>query len=146
MARKLTQQEFETKVKLNTNDMYEVISTYEGKRKPIVLICKLHKTVFSMGAECFMRGKDVRGHCPECLQERNQIKLTCAYCQKEFYRPISYTKNSRSGLYFCCREHKDLAQRIDFGLQEIQPAHYNSDKEYRSMAFRNYTHSCAICN
>ena len=53
--------------------------------------------------------------------------------------------NSKSGIYFCCREHKDLAQRIDFGLKEIQPNHYGNAVEninnYRKNAFRYYSHN-----
>ena len=56
--------------------------------------------------------------------------------------------NSRSGLYFCCREHKDLAQRLDSGLEfeALRPEHYGTiSKNYRDVAFRLYPHQCAIC-
>lgn len=75
------------------------------------------------------------------------VQVSCAYCFKEFKTPEYKLKRSRSRLYFCCRNHKDLAQRIEFGLKAIHPAHYaNGDKTYRTIAFRNYQHKCADCN
>jgi ribosomal protein S27E len=64
-----------------------------------------------------MRGtKDVRGKCPICAKEEKDFKLsetrtevTCAFCGIKFLKPNSKLANSRSGLYFCCREHKDAA-------------------------------------
>lgn len=95
--------------------------------------------------------------CPLCQQEakdnklkKTRILVTCAYCGKEFYKTKSKLDNSKSGLYFCCREHKDLAQRIEFGLKEIQPNHYGNNIEsiytYRKNAFKYYPHKCAVCD
>ena len=43
-----------------------------------------------------------------------------------------------------------MAQRIDFGLKEIQPNHYGNAVEnihnYRKNAFRYYPHKCAVCD
>mgnify|MGYP000573686414 CR=1 FL=1 len=72
--------------------------------------------------------------------------LVCAYCTRPFYRSISKQKYSRSGLHFCSREHKDLAQRIG-GVKEIQPSHYSdSPKSYRTVAFRCHLKQCSRCN
>ena len=66
-------------------------------------------------ADCFMRGKnDIRSRCPECSailrhEKSNSVKCTCAYCGKLFYKSKSKISQSKSGLLFCCREHKDLA-------------------------------------
>ena len=103
-----------------------------------------------------MRGpNDVRGRCPKCLEEiamktRIRKKAKCAYCGIEFERPLSKLENSKSGLYFCCREHKDLAQRIASGKQfdGMRPNHYGSidnGSGYRTVAFRTYPHKCAVC-
>ena len=81
------------------------------------------------------------------LEKRTLVN--CAYCGKNFYKANSKLDNSRSGIYFCCREHKDLAQRIDSGsdFNSIRPTHYGTtSKNYRDIAFRNYPHKCAICN
>ena len=77
------------------------------------------------------------------------------YCHKKFLRPISKVGNSKSGLYFCCREHKDLAQRLSGGEQysDIRPEHYSivtNEREgtihtYRTLAFQMYKNECAVC-
>lgn len=70
-------------------------------------------------------------------------KFICSYCNIEFLR---YKKNfSKSGFYFCCRKHKDLAQRIG-GIKEIQPSHYKDGSfNYRDIAFRNFDKKCNKC-
>jgi len=79
--------------------------------------------------------------------EKNLPNVACSYCNENFYLNNSKKKSSKSGLYFCCREHKDLAQRIEFGLKEIQPQHYlDGVNVYRELAFRHYPHQCAKCN
>lgn len=102
-----------------------------------------------------MRGpKDIRGGCPECLKAsttKNQIEVECAYCGKKFFKSPSKINNSKSGLHFCCREHKDLAQRIDSGdkFDSIRPSHYgninNIKTEYRAYALKYYGEKCSVC-
>lgn len=72
----------------------------------------------------------------------------CDYCGKEFYRTKSKESNSKSGLHFCCREHKDLAQRLDSGKEFdcMRPNHYGQGVNYRSLALDRQDHKCAICN
>ena len=158
MPKKLTQQEFEQRVFDSVGDNYQVISEYQGKTKPITLKCKKHNISFTSSAECFMRGKrDVRSSCPVCAEEAkeerfkdNRVEVICAYCNKKFFKQKSKLDGSRSGLYFCCREHKDLAQKISSGLifDAIRPEHYgdlSNSKNYREKALRSYEHKCAIC-
>lgn len=81
-------------------------------------------------------------------KEKN-ANVFCAYCKKPFYKRPSTLVNSKSGLYFCCREHKDISQRIG-GIEEIQPDHYgtigNTHKaRYRDIAFRDKEKECEIC-
>ena len=66
---------------------------------------------------------------------------TCAFCGLTFYRA---KLQSKSGLTFCCREHKDLAQRHG-GIKEIQPAHYQG-KSYRDLALRTLPLCCNRCS
>lgn len=77
--------------------------------------------------------------------------VICAYCDIPFYKRQSALKNSKSGLYFCCREHKDLSQRIG-GIPEIQPPHYGTSgvngasvNTYRALAFKSFPHKCLLC-
>lgn len=157
MAKKLTQEEFEQRIYGCVGDLYKVISQYNGKTNPVTFHCNKHNIDFQATAECFMRGPEkVRCSCPQCAEEKKTTRLAqsrtmvkCAYCGKEFYRANSKLDNSKSGLYFCCREHKDLAQKITFGLEEIWPSHYDEDSNakssYRKRALQNYPCKCAVC-
>lgn len=72
---------------------------------------------------------------------------TCAWCFKPFYRKPSKAP-SKSGLYFCCRKHKDMAQRME-GLEDLQPEHYGtglSSRSYRYKALERYGHCCNRCH
>ena len=77
------------------------------------------------------------------VKEPNVI---CSYCSIPIYKPQARIKNSKTGVFFCCREHKDLAQRLG-GVAAIQPAHYGTAKvpEYRKKAFAAYPHKCSEC-
>jgi 5-methylcytosine-specific restriction endonuclease McrA len=73
----------------------------------------------------------------------------CALCSQMFYRPASKRIRSKSGLHFCCRAHKDRAQRIG-GIEEIMPPHYgtasnDASSQYRKVAFDTYLAECADC-
>jgi len=63
--------------------------------------------------------------------------VKCAHCEKLFYLCESKQACSKSGLFFCCREHKDAAQRIG-GITEIMPPHYGTgspENTYRNKVF-----------
>lgn len=79
-------------------------------------------------------------------KKKNQPNCVCAYCSKPFYKSKSKQSKSRSGLFFCCREHKNLAQRIG-GIREIMPAHYGTSFpiDYRSTALRELPNKCNRC-
>ena len=78
---------------------------------------------------------------------KNKPNVECCYCKKMFYKNSSKQSRSRSGLYFCCREHKDLAQTLQFGLKEIQPTHFGTgESNYREIAFRIKPKICELCN
>lgn len=80
-------------------------------------------------------------------KHRKQPKqnTVCAWCDESFYRSKSSLQNSKSGLYFCSREHKDLAQRID-GLAGFQPDHYGTTAtKYRDTALRLLPNECRVC-
>ena len=118
--------------------------------------CNIHDIDFSVTAECFMRGKnDIRCSCKKCHDDatnerfkENREEIECAYCGKRLIKSKSKLLCSKTGLYFCCREHKDLAQRIESGerFNELRPLHYGEVySNYRLLAFRNYPHECAVC-
>jgi hypothetical protein len=77
---------------------------------------------------------------------KNQPNVECSYCKKMFYKNKSKQKISKSGMFFCCREHKDLAQTLQFGLKEIQPIHFGTgESSYREIAFRLKPKICERC-
>lgn len=83
--------------------------------------------------------------CGRHIKRQKPDNLICALCHKSFYRKISSHKESKSGLYFCCRNHKDQAQRIG-GIEAIQPDHYGTTlADYREIAFRHYPKICNRC-
>lgn len=76
-----------------------------------------------------------------------ESNVECAYCQILFHKSESSKAQSKSKLYFCRREHKDLAQRLN-GIKTIHPIHYNpkNPHDYRQIAFSSLPHKCNNCN
>ena len=77
-------------------------------------------------------------------------KVECAHCGFKFYKTKSKSLKSKSGLYFCCNEHKNISQRIG-GIKEILPAHYGTAKTdnpyyYRNVAFSSKPKICERCD
>ena len=72
-----------------------------------------------------------------CSSKYAQSKITlennvrCNLCGKEFHMSPSKQTNSKSGLYYCCREHKDLFQ--------------TGSNKYRAKAFRELPNECSEC-
>lgn len=96
-------------------------------------------------------GRSVSNYCcRQCsLNARHLAKSTsllCCLCGKEFREKNSKLAN-KSGFHFCCREHKDIGQRIENGLTQMWPDHYGSDTggNYRDIALRNYPNKCNRC-
>ena len=73
-----------------------------------------------------------------------RTSVVCAHCGITFTKANSRLANSRSGLYFCCREHKDIGQKY---IKEIQPEHYGTagPRNYRRKALTHYKHECNNC-
>lgn len=98
------------------------------------------------------------GRAPVCcshscsyLKKQKRTLVSCAFCQEEF-SITSYRKSrSKSGLYFCSREHKDTAQRLESGteFESLRPDHYGlgaHNSTYRTIAFRNHPKECNRCS
>ncbi len=74
--------------------------------------------------------------------------VICAYCNQPFYKNESKKKNSKHGIYFCSRKHKDKGQGLEFGISKIHPPHYGDGhgiRNYRSKALKNYPNECNRC-
>lgn len=109
--------------------------------------CKHCNTKFSASLKEHNRGN--ANFCSLSCSSKHKAKqkqpnAICAYCNLEFYKSPSKL-NTKNNLHFCCREHKDLAQRLD-GIKEIHPSHYGTGKtRYRNIAFQNHPHKCNRC-
>lgn len=147
-----TEQEIRDKVFVNSLQTCEYISGYTNSHSVIKVRCLIHGIEFETKYENIKRDNRKHHICPICKKEdlkkvSTKIKCECAYCHKIFFREPSKLNNSKSGLVFCCREHKDLAQQIDSGNQfdNIRPSHYHNGENYRQRAFRKYQPECSVC-
>ncbi len=80
-------------------------------------------------------------------RQQVQPNSICALptCGAPFYRAPSKKMKSKSGLLFCSKSHKDIAQEIG-GLKQIHPSHYkDGGGRYRGIAFRAHPHECNRC-
>ena len=154
---KLTLKDISNKVYENSLETCEYISGYVDKTSTITVKCLIHNYEFQTKFENVRNNQRKHHHiCPLCkkqdLEDKSvKIEYECAYCRQKFMRVPSKlsSERSKSGLFFCCREHKDLAQRIESGLEfeKIRPSHYGTtEKDYRAKAFRFYENKCAVCS
>lgn len=106
-----------------------------------ILICKNCKKEVLIEKRELNRGqKYCSRECSSIDKNRriSSIKIPnvkCSNCNKDFYKNDSKKKLSKSGLFFCCRKCKDIAQRIG-GIEEIQPFHYGDTTNYREVVKR----------
>lgn len=112
---------------------------------------KIKQNCLICDTEFLARPTDVRrGHgkycsisCSNSARRRDPVpNVVCACCNKEFHLSQSKQDQSKSGLFFCCREHKDRSQRIG-GIKAIQPDHYGTG--YKALAWNNFPHNCNRC-
>ena len=155
----MTFEEIDAKVYENSLNTCHYVSGYVNKKSKILCRCEIHNLEFESQYENFARGDRKHHVCPECkandliirynTNNSGSVEVECAYCKKKFRKAKSKLAKSRSGLYFCCREHKDLAQRLDSGdeFKAIRPEHYGKTviKRYRETAFKKYPHKCLVC-
>ena len=144
------------KIWRTSNHRFQLKSEYRGRNYPVTLFCVIHNLEFTASGDAASRDP-IRCNCPQCSKELKDKKyqdsrttVVCDYCGKSFTIANSKLSNSKSGLHFCCREHKDLAQRIESGnkFNAIRPEHYsenNAQTNYRQIAFQNYPHKCSVC-
>ena len=78
-------------------------------------------------------------------EDKVRLKVNCAHCGILFSIKPSKSNGSKSGLHFCSREHKDLAQSY---MKEIQPDHYGTgsgETSYRKKALKLLPNICFSC-
>ncbi len=124
--------------------LYEKIDIEYGTRKRVFNYYKCDQcSIEYKKQKRLAEGAKMEHYCSSsCYYENNSSKVTvnCAHCGVSFKKQKS--KETKSGLHFCCREHKDLAQSY---MKEIQPSHYGTGSNYRAKAFKAYGKICSMC-
>lgn len=145
---RLTNEELEKRVYENSLQTCHYIDGYENRYSDIQVRCEIHDYVFTTRYENV--GRSTRKHhiCPKCQEEdrnKNKVEVKCDYCGKIFHKQASDVGRFN----FCCRECKNLAQRISSGNQfnNMRPNHYKEGVylDYRKLALQEYAHKCAVC-
>jgi len=73
------------------------------------------------------------------------LNAECGLCGVKFHMPAGRVKLMAGKLKYCCRQHKDQAQRLNSGVNAARPPHYGNGKSnYREMAWKEYDKKC-IC-
>lgn len=84
--------------------------------------------------KCSNKSRDLKSEC------------VCSTCEKVFNKKQSQIKQVKHGFYFCSRACKDLAQRMESGIDAIKPIHYDQGQSvYRKRALRFYGEKCQEC-
>jgi 5-methylcytosine-specific restriction endonuclease McrA len=135
MPKKMSQEEFQQRIKEYTNDSVIVISEYQNKRTKVKIKCKTCGYEWEI-SPCSIMPSNIKQHsfqgCPECKYEY----LICSYCGKQIRR-LKSEIISKSGFNYCSKEcgnrHKSSLIKKADGVA------------YRRNAFEHYEHKCAIC-
>lgn len=115
--------------------------------KDTIIACQFCQKEFLADKREINRGnaKFCSRSCSSKRKKPQSPNTYCSYCGQVFYRNASKKKQGKNGIFFCCRLHKDLAQRIG-GIKDIQPSHYgNNSSNYRAIAGRNFPQECSEC-
>lgn len=152
---KLTIEDIKNRVFQNSLQTCIYLDGYKNSLSQIKVKCLKHDYEFFTNWENVRRNNRAHYICPICIEEAREerysdtkVLIECAYCHKTFSKSKSRLV-SKSGLYFCCRQHKDLAQRLNSGnkFNSLRPNHYgvSGTTNYRKNALSNYPNECAIC-
>lgn len=137
MPKKITQQEFEQRVKEYTNDTVDVIGLYKNKRTHVLVQCKKCQAQWDMSPTSIMpsaMNKNSFNGCSNCRYEERE----CGFCKKIFKRLKSENNKSKSGIVFCSQE---CGNRYKNQIRKKA----DNASDYRRTAFENYEHKCSIC-
>ena len=135
MPKKMTQEEFEARVKQYTEDSVEVVSEYVNKNTKVKIKCKKCGFIWEISPLSFMPSSTKNYNfigCPEC----KYTECVCEECGKKFKRLKSViNKNNHN---FCSKE---CGNRY----KNKQVIDTENSLNYRRNAFLAYPHECAIC-
>lgn len=125
---------------------YIISTKYDGaNRKCYPKLCDCCNKYFYIPKHRHTTTKFCSKTCRDNFKKSKRIEVKCAWCNATLFFSSSKLKYTKSGLKFCNRECKELAQRIG-GIQAIHPSHYGkTDNNYRRLAFDNLPNVCNRC-
>ncbi len=139
MPRRMTQEEFEQRVKDYTNDSVQVISQYVNKKTKVKVKCKTCGFEWEISPASLMPSTTDRYSfqgCPEC----KYTTFNCAYCGKTVRRLKSDLLKGE--YHYCSRE---CGNRHKNELRALGGEWDNAKSSYRIRAFNVYPHKCMVC-
>ena len=143
MPKKLTQEEFEQRLKKYTNNTVELITPYINRRTKVIIKCKFcgYEWEKSPQGLCPSERSHFEG-CPQCKKENSYIEYKCDYCKNIFKRKKSNFKETESGFHYCSKEcgnrHKNQIRK--------EKGEWDNSLNYRLKAFEKYPHECLCCH
>ena len=135
MPKRMTQEEFEARVKEYTHDSVEVISPYINKRTHVKIKCKTCGYEWQI-SPCSLMPSTTKTYnfigCPEC----KYTECICDECGKKFKRLKSIV--NKTELHFCSKECGNrYKNKLILNTQD--------SADYRRNAFLAYPRKCAVC-
>ena len=118
------------------------------KRKAEKHNCEYCKNEFLRRKKANTLRKYCSRKCSE-LNRRKRITVKCTNCGNSIEKKISQLKNAKHGFYFCNRECKEEAQKIDGKCPEIRPDHYGTgtgEHHYRESMEEEIKLGCVDCS
>lgn len=129
-----------------------IIESDGYERKAVELVCAFCGKTFlrreSQYKIAIAKGKDTFFCSPTCSNKSRikRVEVSCTMCGKNFEVTPKRLKASKSGYLFCSYECLNKGQRVESGLTDMHPQHYNrGHSTYRDRAFRIYPHECELC-
>lgn len=142
MGKALTRQEVIQRINQSFLQKVELVGEYKNRRTPVRLHCLECNYEWEANPQTFLytNGKSQNHLCPNCGKMQKQ-KVVCAWCGSEIERTPSQIEKSKTGFFYCCREHGNLHKNF----LRREAGEWADSNNYRLKAFEVYDHKCAIC-
>lgn len=142
MGKALTREEVIKRLNNNFLQKVELVSKYKNRRTPITLRCLEcgYEWEANPGTVLYNDKRGPNHHCPNC-GNKHRAKVKCAWCQKEIERTPSQIAKNQTGYFYCCKQHGNLHKNF----LRANSGEWDSSRNYRLKAFREYPHKCFIC-
>lgn len=74
-----------------------------------------------------------------------KVELNCYFCGKTIFRLPSRVRHSKTGKFFCCREHQEFASKTTINNGKITPNYFDrpiDPRAYRTLMMSFYPATC----